>query len=169
MIQTDAAINPGNSGGPLLDSNGNVIGMNTAVAGTLADGEDVQNIGFAIPVNEIQTLLPQLKNGGTIAAGGTPLLGVEIGTLTPSLAHSYGFTTTSGALVEEVTPDSAASAAGIEVGDIIVAIDGNKITTAEQVTQTIKSDRIGQRIHLTIVRNNRQISVGATLGSSATS
>ena len=168
MIQTDAAINPGNSGGPLLDSNGNVIGMNTAVAGTLPDGENAQNIGFAIPVQEIRTLLPLLKNGGTVEpTGGGPELGVEIVTLTPAIAESYGLSQTSGALVVEVKPDSAASAAGIEVGDTITAIDGTRITTADQVTTVIKHDKVGQRITISIVRNSQHLTLKATLGSTA--
>ncbi len=77
MIQTDAAINPGNSGGPLLDSSGDVIGMNTAVAGTLSDGENTQNIGFAIPVATIESLLPTLMAGESVVNHGA-FIGVEI-------------------------------------------------------------------------------------------
>ena len=82
MIQTDAAINPGNSGGPLLDAHGDVIGMNTAVAGTLPDGTSAQNIGFAIPVATIISLLPSLKNGASVVSHGA-FIGVEIMSMTP--------------------------------------------------------------------------------------
>jgi S1-C subfamily serine protease len=164
MIQTNAAINPGNSGGPLLDAYGQVIGMNTAVAGTLADGENAQNIGFAIPVEEVRTLLPGLEKGGTVTATGA-YLGVEIETMTPSLAQSYGFTTTVGALVVAVVPGSGAAAGGIEVGDIFTNIDGHAITSAQQVTQLIQSHRSGQKLTITLVRNGSNLTLTPTLGS----
>ncbi len=85
MIQTDAAINPGNSGGPLIDTSGQVIGMNTAVAGTSSDGTSSQNIGFAIPTAQVEALLPQLEKGGQTGNGGG-YLGVDITTLTPVAA-----------------------------------------------------------------------------------
>ncbi len=166
MIQTDAAINPGNSGGPLLDANGQVIGMNTAVAGTLADGENAQNIGFAIPVAEIRSLIPSLLKGGTVTPKGA-YLGVEIQTLTPALAHSYGFTTTSGALVVSVVAGTAAAQSGIEVGDIIINIDGTPITSAPQVSRAIASHHPGDQITVTVVRNNKQLTLHPTLGSTS--
>ncbi len=164
MIQTDAAINPGNSGGPLLDAEGQVVGMNTAVAGTLPDGTSAQNIGFAIPVSEIRTLLPSLLKGGTVSSSGA-YLGVEISTLTPALAHSYGFTTTSGALVLAVVPNSAADSAGLKQGDIIVSIGSTKITTATQVTQTIRTHKAGDRVKIKIIRSNAAMTIWATLGN----
>ena len=107
LIQTDAAINPGNSGGPLIDTAGQVIGMNTAVAGSSEDGTDAQNIGFAIPIDEVEALLPQLEKGGPASnAGG--YLGVDITTLTPALREQYGFTPTSGVVVLDVVSGSPA-------------------------------------------------------------
>jgi S1-C subfamily serine protease len=138
--------------------------MNTAVAGTLADGENAQNIGFAIPVEEVRTLLPGLEKGGTVTATGA-YLGVEIETMTPSLAQSYGFTTTVGALVVAVVPGSGAAARGIEVGDIFTNIDGHAITSAQQVTQLIQSHRSGQKLTITLVRNGSNLTLTPTLGS----
>jgi S1-C subfamily serine protease len=163
MIQTDAAINPGNSGGPLLDAEGQVIGMNTAVAGTLPDGTSAQNIGFAIPVAEIKRLLPQLRRGGT-ATGRGAYLGVQISTLTPALAQSYGFSTTSGALVVAVVAGDAASAAGIRQGDIIVGIGNTTVASAADVTTAIHRYRVGQRAKIVIVRNGSHVTLYVTLG-----
>ena len=118
MIQTDAAINPGNSGGPLLDSDGDVIGMNTAVAGTLPDGTNAQNIGFAIPSATILSLLQALKAGESVVNHGA-YMGVEIMSMTPSLELQFGFSVSSGALIQGVVPGSGAAAAGLKQGDII--------------------------------------------------
>ena len=163
MIQTDAAINPGNSGGPLLDSVGQVIGMNTAVAGTLPDGTSAQNIGFAIPVAEIKSLLPSLLKGGVTSTKGG-YLGVEISTLTPQLAQSYGFTTTSGALVLSVVSGSGADNAGIRQGDIITQIGNRQIATATDVTTAVKSHHPGDRVKVVIVRSNVTHTLYATVG-----
>jgi putative serine protease PepD len=164
MIQTDAAINPGNSGGPLLDASGQVVGMNTAVAGTLPDGENAQNIGFAIPVAEIKTLLPSLIKGGTVSKSGG-YLGIEITTMTKALARSYGFSTTKGALIVGVVTGSAAAKAGLEVGDIIVKIDGRPITSANQVTKAVHKHRAGQQVTVTVIRNGARVTVYPTLGT----
>jgi putative serine protease PepD len=163
MIQTDAAINPGNSGGPLLDASGQVIGMNTAVAGTLPDGTNAQNIGFAIPVAEIKSLIPALLKGGTATSKGA-YLGVEISTLTQSLASSYGVTYAPGALVVAVVPGDAASNAGLRVGDIIVQIGNRTITSANDVTKAIHSHRVGQRVKIILIRDGAHDTLYATLG-----
>ena len=121
LIQTDAAINPGNSGGPLIDTSGQVIGMNTAVAGNADDGTNAQNIGFAIPADEVESLLPELEKGGPATNGGG-YLGVDITTLTSALRQQYGFTPTSGVVVLNVVSGSPAAKAGLVQGDVIVAI-----------------------------------------------
>ena len=128
MIQTDAAINPGNSGGPLIDTSGQVIGMNTAVAGTSSDGTSSQNIGFAIPAASVESLISQLEKGGQSGNGGG-YLGVDITTLTPALRQQYGFTPTSGAVILSVVSGSPADKAGLVQGDVIVNIDGTAITS----------------------------------------
>jgi S1-C subfamily serine protease len=163
MIQTDAAINPGNSGGPLLDSSGNVIGMNTAVAGTLSDGENSQNIGFAIPVATIQSLLPTLMAGESVVTHGA-FIGVEIESMTPSLQSQYGFTVSSGAVVMSVIAGTGAAAAGVQQGDIIVGINSTKIASAQDVSSVISSLHPGQRIALHIVRGTKHLVIEVTLG-----
>jgi S1-C subfamily serine protease len=164
MIQTDAAINPGNSGGPLLNSAGAVIGMNTAVAGTLPDGTNAQNIGFAIPVSEIKTLLPGLLKGGTSKVGGA-YLGVEITTMTPALAQQYGFSVHSGALVSSVVPGSSADKAGIRSGDIIVKMNDTTINTATDVTNFMSAHHAGDSVSIVVVRGTQHLTLHATLGA----
>ena len=112
LIQTDAAINAGNSGGPLIDTVGQVIAMNTAVAGTSSDGTSSQNIGFAIPIAQVESLLPELQKGGQAGNGGG-YLGVDITTLTSALRQQYGFTPTSGAVILSVVSGSPAAKAGL--------------------------------------------------------
>jgi S1-C subfamily serine protease len=166
MIQTDAAINPGNSGGPLLDSHGNVIGMNTAVAGTLPDGTSAQNIGFAIPVATIQSLLKQLAAGESIVNHGA-FIGVEIMSMTPSLQAQYGFTVSSGAVVMSVIAGTGASLAGVKQGDIIVAINNTKIGGAQDVSSVISSLHPGDVITLHVVRGTQHLTLKVTLGTQA--
>jgi S1-C subfamily serine protease len=165
LIQTDAAINPGNSGGPLIDTAGQVIGMNTAVAGSAEDGTDAQNIGFAIPIDEVESLIPQLEKGGGQAATGGGYLGVDITTLTSALRQQYGFTPTSGVVVLDVVAGSPAAKAGFEQGDVIVAIDGSSVTSATSLQSVIGKDKSGQTIHVEIYRGHAKRTLTAALGS----
>src|ERR1019366_7985044 len=154
MIQTDAAINPGNSGGPLLDSSGDVIGMNTAVAGTLANGETTQNIGFAIPVATVESLLKSLKAGESVVNHGA-FIGVEIESMTPSLQAQYGFAVSSGAVITSVISGTGAAAAGLQQGDIIIGINKTTIAGAQDVSSVISSLKPGDQITLHIVRGTK--------------
>ncbi len=164
MIQTDAAINPGNSGGPLLDAEGRVIGMNTAVAGTLPDGTNAQNIGFAIPVAKIKTMIPVLLKGGSNVQKGRGYLGVEVSTVTPKNAQANNLSVTTGALVAEVLPGSAAATAGLQQGDVITSIDGHTISTALQVTKIVGSKKPGDTIAMSVNRFGQKLTLTATLG-----
>jgi S1-C subfamily serine protease len=164
MIQTDAAINPGNSGGPLLDSHGSVIGMNTAVAGTLPDGSSAQNIGFAIPVATIQSLLKKLMAGESIVNHGA-FIGVEIMSMTSSLQAQYGFTVSTGAVVMSVISGTGAAAAGLKQGDIIVGINNTKIGSAPDVSSVISALHPGDRVTMHIVRGSKHLTVKVTLGT----
>jgi S1-C subfamily serine protease len=169
MIQTDAAINPGNSGGPLLDAAGDVIGMNTAVAGSTSSGSSAQNIGFAIPSNTIEQLLAQLEKGGSGAQTPTGgYLGVEITTLTPDLRSQYKLTPASGVVVLSVVAGGPASKAGLLQGDVIVAVNGTQVSSAVQLTQVIKSATPGSTLKLGIYRGARQETLVVKVGSSAT-
>jgi S1-C subfamily serine protease len=163
MIQTDAAINPGNSGGPLLDSNGDVIGMNTAVAGTLSDGENTQNIGFAIPTATIESLLKTLMAGESVVTHGA-FIGVEIESMTPSLQQEYNFSVSSGAVVMSVIAGTGAAAAGVKQGDVIIGINKTTIASAQDVSAVLSGFRPGQRITLHIVRGTKHLDILVTLG-----
>ena len=164
MIQTDAAINPGNSGGPLLDAAGDVIGMNTAVAGTLPDGTSAQNIGFAIPVATITSLLKQLKAGESVINHGA-FIGVEITSMNPSLQAQYSFTVSSGAVVMSVIAGTGAAAAGVRQGDIIVGIDKTTINSALDVSSVISALHPGDVATLHIVRSTKHLTIKVTLGT----
>jgi putative serine protease PepD len=162
LIQTDAAINPGNSGGPLVDTEGEVIGMNTAVAGTTSDGTNAQNIGFAIPSAQIETLLPNLEKGGTPTT--TPgYIGVDVETLTPQLRSEYGFTPKSGAVILSTVPGGPGDLAGLTQEDTIVGVDSKTITSASDLQSAVQGDKAGQRIKITYYRGDVEHTASLTL------
>jgi putative serine protease PepD len=164
MIQTDAAINPGNSGGPLLDTAGQVIGMDTAVAGSTGEGTQAQNIGFAIPAATIESLLPDLEKGGTVKNGGGAL-GVTTTTLTPQLREEYGFTPTTGAVVLSVLAGSPAEQAGLREGDVIVALDTTRVTSAAALQAAVAKRKAGTTVRVTYYLGDLRETVSATLES----
>jgi S1-C subfamily serine protease len=167
MIQTDAAINPGNSGGPLVDSNGQVIGMNTAVAGQTSNGSASQNIGFAIPSAMIERLLPTLNHAPshpvTVRKGA--YLGVYIETVTPSLKRSDGLSVSSGALVSQVVSGYPASNAGIQPGDVIVSINGTSVASASGVSRVMKGIKPQSTIPVVVVRGSHHLTIQVTVTS----
>jgi putative serine protease PepD len=166
MIQTDAAINPGNSGGPLIDTSGQVIGMNTAVAGTSTDGTSSQNIGFAIPAASVETLITELEKGGQSGNTGG-YLGVDITTLTPALRQQYGFTPTTGAVILTVVAGSPAEKAGLVQGDVIVNINGTNITSSDDLQKVVQNAKAGQSVSITYYVGNSKRTTTATLGTQA--
>lgn len=160
FIQTDAAINPGNSGGPLLNGQGEVIGINTAIRA------DAMGIGFAIPIDKAKAIAAQLQRDGKVAH---PYLGVQMVTLTPQLAKQNNTDPNStieipevnGVLVMRVVPNSPAATAGIRRGDVILQVDGQPITTAEQLQNVVEDSRLGQLLQVKVQRGNQtqQLSV----------
>ncbi|MHB8293800.1 MAG: S1C family serine protease [Acidimicrobiales bacterium] len=165
MIQTSAAINPGNSGGPLVDAAGHVVAMDTAVAQTTEGGQAiVQNIGFAIPVNEIKPLLPQLRKGGT-AAQTTAFVGVSTVTLTPSIRAQYGLTPHHGVVIAQVVPGSPAQNAGLQVGDVVTSFNGTSVTSNSQFASLVHSKKPGTTVRLGVNRGGTARTVHLTLGS----
>jgi S1-C subfamily serine protease len=163
IIQTDAAINSGNSGGPLVDSAGQVVGMNTAVASSGTGNAPAQNIGFAIPTSTIQGLLPTLRAGGT-AGKSKAYLGVEVTDETPAQQQAYGLVPASGALVVQVVSGSPADAAGLQTGDVIVAFNGTTVGSAQGLTNDVQGAGAHKTVRLTVYRGSQKLTVTATLG-----
>jgi len=175
LIQTDAAINPGNSGGPLVNSNGQVVGMNTAVASNTIGNAPTQNIGFAIAVDSVRPLLAKLRSGGT---GGTPTpgpvvvpstnsayVGVIVESVTPPLQQADRLTPSSGALVVSVDPNSPATRDGVLVGDVIVSFDRAPIRTSGDLTAAIRPLKPGTPVIIGLYRGAKLIDVPVTLGA----
>ncbi len=156
FIQTDAAINPGNSGGPLLNLNGEVVGINTAI---IAGG---QGIGFAIPINMVKGEMDYLKKGKSIKRG---YLGVTIQQLTPEAARELGLKNTKGAIVSQVMKHSAAAKAGIKPGDIIVSVNDKPVKSSSDLPYVISSMKPGEKVKLGIIRNKKHIVKYVTLGT----
>ena len=164
LIQTDAPINPGNSGGALADFSGAVVGINTLIlspAGQLGTSQSA-GIGFAIPIDFAKSIADQLIAGTKITH---PFLGVSAATVTPQIAQYYSLPVSSGALVQQVTSGSPAETAGIKVGDIIVSIDGQAISTSEDVFAAVRGAKVGQQVKVEVVRGSRHVTIQATLGS----
>jgi serine protease Do len=148
FIQTDASINPGNSGGPLINTKGEVVGINTAI---LAQGK---GIGFAIPINMAKDIAPQLQEKGHVTRG---WLGVSIQEMTPELAKSFGLTDNKGALVGQVLTGSPAEKAGIEQGDVIVEFDGKAISESKDLPQVVASTPVGKSVNVKLLRNGKTL------------
>lgn len=158
FIQTDAAINPGNSGGALVNTKGELIGINTAILSPY--GGNV-GIGFAIPINMAKDVTQQIIKFGSIHRG---LMGIFVQHLTPELAHSMGYPEDfQGALVSQVNENSPAEQAGLKAGDIIVQIDNTKITQATQVKTTISLLRVGATAKIVVNRDNKQLTLNAVV------
>ncbi len=158
FIQTDASVNPGNSGGPLIDSRGAAIGITTAIFSQT--GGSV-GIGFAIPINLAKTVLPQLRERGSVVRG---WLGVAVSPVTPDLAERAGLTERRGAVVEGVVPGSPAEKAGLQKGDVIVALGEQPVTGPPELTRRVAGTAPGTRIQLTVVRERARQQVGVELG-----
>lgn len=166
MLQTDAAINPGNSGGPLFDANGSVIGVNTAVAN--GTGQTIaQGIGFAIPIDHAKELLAALRLGGDKPTGEAPsvYLGVAAVAVTPSIRDAYGLVPEAGVLITGVAGGSPAQRAGLNVGDVIVAVDGRGLVRAEQLAAVISASQPDRHLKLQIVRGSTTTSVTVVLST----
>ncbi|CZF78334.1 MULTISPECIES: Do family serine endopeptidase [Grimontia] len=157
FIQTDAAINSGNSGGALVNLNGELVGINTAILGP--NGGNV-GIGFAIPANMAKNLVDQILEFGEVKRG---VLGVQGGELTSELAEAFGYETNHGAFVSQIVPDSAAEKAGIEAGDIIVSVNGKEIRSFGELRAKIATLGAGKDVELGIIRDGKEKTVTAKL------
>ena len=173
-IQTDAAINQGNSGGPLLDQNGNVIGINEQIA---SPSGSFSGLGFAIPIDSAKSVMEQLKTTGTVKHA---FLGVEGQTITPPLAQALKLPAQQGVLVIKVQPNTAAAVAGIRGGtstkviqgapvsvggDVVTKLDGQPLTSMDQLAAAIAQKQVGDKVTLTVVRNGQPQDITVTLGN----
>ena len=154
IIQTDAAINAGNSGGPLLNTAGQVIGINVAIA------SNAENIGFAISTDTAIPVVQSLINEGKVIR---PWLGVSATTVTPTIQQYYHLSVDAGVLIVSVLSGGPADEAGLTAGDVIVSLDDEDITTAADLTAAITSHQIGDRIEIVYYHGNQQNVVTATL------
>lgn len=157
VIQTDAALNPGNSGGPLLDLSAEVIGINVAIA---VGGE---NIGFSIPINIAKPVISGFEKYGRIVR---PFLGISYYVITEDLAKLRDLP--QGAFVQSVVSGSGAAKAGVRVGDVITAIDGQKITGRMSLAKIIISYKVGDKVTLSINRSGKELTLKATLAEAPT-
>ena len=161
FIQTDAAINPGNSGGPLLNASGEVIGINTAIL------SGAEGIGFAIPINEAKVIKDALARGERIPH---PYIGLKIVTLTPELAQVRNRIRTrqlpeiDGVLIVKVLPNTPAAAAGLTQEDIVIEIDGQSVTTVEQLQQVVRDGEIWQSLQFKVRRGDQTVTLSVQIG-----
>jgi S1-C subfamily serine protease len=177
VLQTDAAINPGNSGGPLLDANGQVIGITSQIESPNGGGN--VGIGFAVPINTVRQVAQQLLQGGTVQHA---YLGISGTDLTPDIAKALNLPVDSGALVQAVTPGGPAAKAGVKGasgnatvtvggqrvqagGDVITAIDGKPVHTMTDVINDISSKQPGDSVQLSLVNGSQKRTVTVTLGN----
>ncbi|MBE9156582.1 trypsin-like peptidase domain-containing protein [Nodosilinea sp. LEGE 06152] len=164
FIQTDAAINPGNSGGPLLNLNGEVIGVNTAII------QGAQGLGFAIPINTVQRISAELIENGRVEHA---YLGIQMVNLTPELKQNinsdpnrpFSVEADSGVLIGGIMPNSPAAQSGLREGDVIVAVEGRPVTESVAVQQAVEQSRVGQNLTLTLQRDGREQTVTVRPGN----
>jgi Do/DeqQ family serine protease len=160
FIQTDAAINPGNSGGPLVDLNGRMVGINSAIY-TRSGGS--QGIGFAIPANMVRVVVASAVGGS--GAVQRPWLGAKLQIVTPDIADSIGLQRPSGALVASVVPDSPAAHAGIKTGDVIVSVDGIAVDDPNAFDYRFATKPLGGTAQVSLLRQGKQMAVPVALQS----
>nr|WP_236692259.1 trypsin-like peptidase domain-containing protein [Lactobacillus psittaci] len=165
VIQTDAAINPGNSGGALVNSAGQVIGINSMKLSQTSDGTSVEGMGFAIPSNEVVTIINQLVKSGKVTR---PQLGVKVialNELNSAYKEQLGIKTNlkNGIYVASVTKNSAASAAGMKSGDIITKVNGKSVDDVVSLHQILYAHKVGDKVTVTVNRNGKTINLDVTL------
>ena len=163
LIQTDAAINPGNSGGPLVNANGEVVGINTAII------QGAQNVGFSIAIDTVKALVPDLEAGGGDLTGDTAVLGVStIDVASPDLEQDvkdqYEITAEAGAVIVNVDPTGAAGAAGLQIGDVVVEFDGEAVDGATDLTRFVRGKEPGDEVQVVVERAGERQTLAVTLG-----
>ncbi|HYC34905.1 MAG TPA: trypsin-like peptidase domain-containing protein [Usitatibacter sp.] len=158
FIQTDAAINPGNSGGALVDTAGNLIGINTLI---FSRSGGYQGIGFAIPVSLAKRVLEQIIETGTVTRG---WFGVDVADVTPELAESLGLKSSRGAIVGAIERGSPAEKSGMRLGDVIVAVDGREVANTTAALAAIAEIPPGKSVPVRVVRRNQELALDVQVG-----
>jgi serine protease Do len=153
FIQTDAAINPGNSGGALVNTRGQLVGINTAI---FSRSGGYMGIGFAVPSNMTRAVMDSLIKNGKVLRG---WLGVSIQEITPDLAKQFGLKETRGALVSEIIPDSPAAAAGIREGDVITAFNGKAVDSPSTLRNTVAQTLAGKSVKVDVLRDKKPLAI----------
>lgn len=166
LIQTDAAINNGNSGGPLINTLGQVIGINTLVVRTSGDGNVAEGLGFAIPSNLVHDITAQLINKGKIER---PFIGITYQDVDPQVASAMNLGANQGVVVMQIEPSSPAVQAGIKEGDVITALDSQKIDADHPLQSILFTHKVGDTVTLTLVRDGKEMQVKLTLALRPTS
>jgi serine protease Do len=162
LLQTDASINPGNSGGPLLNLNGEVIGINTAVS------SQAQGIGFAIPTSTINGVLDSLMKNVTIPKEPAPYIGVTVQNIPQSYIKDLQLTNTDGAIVQSVPMGGPAFKAGIKTYDVILGVNGAAIKKNDELIAKIQTFKVGDKVTLNIFRDGKKMDVSVTIGDKNT-
>jgi len=158
FLQTDAAINPGNSGGPLVNLDGKVIGISSAIATRIGQ---FAGVGFAIPSNMAKSIWPTLAKGGKITRG---MLGVIIQNIDPDIKDQFKLTTTKGALVSQVNKDSAADKAGVKIGDVIIRYNGKEVEDVRTLRNAVAATAPGTKVDLVVLRDGKEKTFTVQLG-----
>ena len=158
FIQTDASINPGNSGGALVNLRGELIGINTAILS--AGGSGNVGIGFAIPINMVRQIADQLIEYGEVRRG---MLGVIMQNLTPELSRAFGLDLHQGVVISQVIEDTAAEAAGLKAGDVVISIDDTPVKSASAMRNMVGLLRVGEEMKITVIREGRKKTVTAVI------
>lgn len=156
FIQTDASINPGNSGGPLVNVEGEVIGVNAAIDAR------AQGIGFAIPIDNVKAILPQLEQNGTVKRG---FIGIAMTDIDSDSAKSLGLKETEGALVTQVMPKSPAAVAGLQPYDLITEFDGKKVTSSKDMMKVVLNTTVGKKVGVKVLRDGKARSFSIAVGT----
>ena len=157
-IQTDAAINPGNSGGPLVNSHGELVGINTFI---ITNNGSFAGAGFAIPSQMAKTTTDQLIKNGKVEHG---YLGININDVTPDNAHFFNLKDAAGAIVAQVTPDSPAGQGGLKQGDVVTEVNGQKITNGSALQMAVSQMTPGTPLKLGIMRDGKPMTLDLTVG-----
>jgi S1-C subfamily serine protease len=159
FLQTDAAINPGSSGGPLVNLDGEVIGLNTAIA---SQNGGSSGVAFSIPINLVKRVMQQLLEKGSVSRG---YLGVQLaGSFEPADALRLGLQKAQGARVEAIYPDTPAAAAGLRANDVLLQVDGQSVRNENQLINYISDLSPGQKVRLQVWRERKMVAVDATVG-----